>query len=190
MIDYGLITRQVAAMQMHYGHADPREILTDLGISLLEMPMGKNEDAIKGFLLKNNRCETVGINTDLSEEAQNKVLFHEIGHHACGHLNHVRYGALRDTSFGYRSDTTQLSRFENEANFFASDYILDTEETLEAIHEYDLASAARLLRVPIEFLDYKLRLLHQTGVLAHYYDCISVQSDCMRNMRLSDPLYE
>ena len=191
MIDYRQIVSQVRNLRNCYGsHADPRQILTDKGAAILEMPMGTSENGIKGFIVKNSRMITVGINTDLSAGAQNKVLFHETGHLLLGHLNAFRAGSLRDTSFGYRQDASLLSRFENEANFFASDYILNTDETMEMIREYDLASAARILRVPVEFLDYKLRLLYNTGKLENYRDFLSVRSDCMRSMKLADELYE
>lgn len=190
MIDYGMIAKKVAALKRHYGNAGPREILTDRGVALLEMAMGKDENAIKGFIVKSNRMVTVGINSDLSDNAANKVLFHETGHFCLGHLNTFHSGTLRDTSFGYRSDNTRLSKFENEANFFASDYILDTEETLDVIREYDLASAARILHVPVEFLDYKLRLLSALGRFTSYQDCLSVKSSCMRSMRIADYTYD
>ena len=186
MIDYGLIEKKVAALKRYYGNADPREILADQGAALLEMAMGRDENAIKGFIVKNSRMVTVGINTDLSDNAANKVLFHETGHLCLGHLNTFRSGMLRDTSFGYRSDDTLLSRLENEANFFASDYILDTEDTLEAVREYDIVTASRLLHVPVEFLDYKLRLLNYRGLLANYRDFLSVKSDCMHSMQIDD----
>ena len=184
MIDYGLIVHKVAALKRYYGSAGPREILTDRGAALLEMSMGKDENAIKGFIVKSSRMITVGINTDLSDSAAGKVLLHETGHLCLGHLNAVRQGTLRDSSFGWRSDNTLLSRLENEANFFASDYILDTEETLEAIREYDIAAAARLLKVPVEFLDYKLRLLHGLGLFPDYRDVLSVKSSCLRGMNM------
>lgn len=190
MIDYELIGDKVTELRRCYGNADPREILADKGAALLEMAMGKEENSIKGFIVKNSRMVTVGINTDLPEAAVNKVLFHETGHLCLGHLNGFRSGALRDTSFGYRSDGTRLSRFENEANFFASEYILDTEETLAAVREYDLFSAARFLHVPVEFLDYKLRFLSCRGIFPGYRDLLSVKSDCMRNMKLADGSYD
>ena len=97
MIDYGLIEDKVTELRRCYGNADPREILADKGAALLEMAMGKEENSIKGFIVKNSRMVTVGINTDLPEAAVNKVLFHETGHLCLGHLNGFRSGALRDT---------------------------------------------------------------------------------------------
>ena len=187
MIDYRLITKKVTTMKKHYGSADPREILADLGAALLEMDMGSGEGAIKGFIMKCNRMVTVGINTAFSTNAQNKVLFHETGHLVCKHLNNFRSGTLRDSSFGYRSDSSLISKMENEANFFASDYLLNTDETLELIHEYDLATTAKMLHIPVEFLDYKLRLLYHTGRFQAYQDFLSVRSDCMKKMQLEEP---
>jgi len=187
MINYDLITRRAAGLKQRYGTAGPREILEDCGVAVLDLPMGTGEDAIKGFILKSSRMITVGVNADLSAGVRDKVLFHELGHYDLGHLSRFRSGSLRDTSFAYRPDASVLSKLENEANFYASDYLLDTDETLEAVHAYDLASAARVLRVPVEFLDYKLRLLYHTGKLDRYRDFFSVRSDCMKTITDADP---
>ena len=185
MIDYDRIDKRVTALKDHYGSACAREIVEGLGIGLLEMPMGKSETALKGFIQKNCRMITIGLNSDLPEDVQDKVLLHEIGHHQQGHLDTFRSGLLQDTSFLPHPDMTGLERLEHEANLFAADYMLNTDDTLEAIHEYDfdLSKTARSLYVPIEFLDYKLRLLYQLGRFDSYNDILSVKNDFMRRIR-------
>ena len=184
MIDFKDIVARVAALKEEFPSMDPREIIRARGISLLELPMGTSPNAIKGFIQKNNRCCTIVVNADLSNSLIQKILFHELGHYEEKHLNFVRSGILSDKDLSYRRDRTQAARLENEANFYAAECTLDTKETLTAICEYDLITAAGILRVPVELLDYKLRLLHRTGQLENYIDVLGVQSNCL--LRIGD----
>lgn len=72
---------------------------------------------------------------------------------------------------------------ENEANFYTADILLDDEETLDVIRTYDLAASASILNVPIDILDFKLRLLHQTKRFDRYQDLLSVRSDFLKNIQ-------
>ena len=184
MIDFKDIVARVAALKEEFPSMDPREIIRARGISLLELPMGTSPNAIKGFIQKNNRCCSIVVNADLSNSLIQKILFHELGHYEEKHLNFVRSGILSDKDLSYRRDRTQAARLENEANFYAAECTLDTKETLTAICEYDLITAAGILRVPVELLDYKLRLLHRTGQLENYIDVLGVQSNCL--LRIGD----
>ena len=184
MIDFNDIVARVAALKEEFPSMDPREIIRARGISLLELPMGTSPNAIKGFIQKNNRCCSIVVNADLSNSLIQKILFHELGHYEEKHLNFVRSGILSDKDLSYRRDRTQAARMENEANFYAAECTLDTKETLTAICDYDLITAAGILRVPVELLDYKLRLLHRTGQLENYIDVLGVQSNCL--LRIGD----
>ena len=184
MIDFKDIVARVAALKEEFPSMDPREIIRARGISLLELPMGTSPNAIKGFIQKNNRCCSIVVNADLSNSLIQKILFHELGHYEEKHLNFVRSGILSDKDLSYRRDRTQAARMENEANFYAAECTLDTKETLTAICDYDLITAAGILRVPVELLDYKLRLLHRTGQLENYIDVLGVQSNCL--LRIGD----
>jgi Zn-dependent peptidase ImmA (M78 family) len=188
MIDFNDIVARVAALKEEFPSMDPREIISARGISLLELPMGTSPNAIKGFIQKNNRCCSIVVNADLSNLLIQKILFHELGHYEEKHLNFIRSGILSDKDLSYRRDRTQTARFENEANFYAAECTLDTMETLSAIYEYDLLTAARILHVPVELLDYKLRLLHHTGQLENYVDVFGVQSNCL--LKIGDVSYE
>jgi Zn-dependent peptidase ImmA (M78 family) len=182
MIDHERIIELVASMKQKHPCRGPRELIEDLDIGLLEVPMGPQSGAIKGFIQKNSRCYTIAVNSDLAPEVQDKILFHEIGHYALHHLSGLRKSFLADQSFSYRRDAGELARKENEANFFAAEYLLDTEETLLAIHQYDLATAAHILRVPLEFLDYKLRLLYRLGRLEKRPNVMELCSNCLIKM--------
>lgn len=188
MIDYNGIVAKVAALKEEFPSMDPKEIIRARGISLLELSMGTSPNAIKGFIQKNSRCCTIVVNSDLPHVLKQKILFHELGHHEEKHLDYVRTGILSDKDLSYRRDRTKAARFENEANFYAVECTLDTMETLQTVNEYDLVSAARLLRVPVELLDYKLRLLHHTGQLENYKDVFGVQSNCL--LKIGNVNYE
>ena len=182
MIDYSGIVSRVDALKRDFPRMRPEEIIRERGISLLEIPMGTSPNAIKGFIQKNCRCCTIVVNSDLSDWLVHKILFHEVGHYEQKHLEQLRSGILSDKDISYRRDHTREARFENEANFFAAECTLDTADTLSAIRDYDLATAAACLHVPVELLDYKLRLLRHTGLLDRYVDFYHFGSDCMRSI--------
>jgi Zn-dependent peptidase ImmA (M78 family) len=179
-----MIVDLVAGMKKEYPGYKVETILREEGSDILRLPMGTSSNAIKGFLQKNNRCYITVVNSDLNENIQDKILFHELGHLVLKHAASSGNCLLADRSFSYRRDDSQIAHLENEANFFAAEYMLDTKKTLRTIHEYDLASAAAILRVPLEFLDYKLRLLHQTKRLETYRNCFAVSSDFLRKMKM------
>ena len=183
MINFDMIVKLAASMKNEYERYTPEQCILQEGIQLLRLSMGDYEGALKGFIQKNSQCHTIVVNSDLSDFAQDKVMIHELSHYKLGHTRKIRRGCLPDTSFAYRRDVTYKAHMENEANFLAAEYMLDTDETLEAIHQYDLGSAARILRTPLEFLDYKLRLLHHTKRLETYRDCFSIGSDCLLKMK-------
>ena len=79
---------------------------------------------------------------------------------------------------------------ENEANFFTADVLLNDEETLDIIGAYDLVTYARMLHVPVEILDFKLRLLHHAKRFDHYQDLLSVRSDCLRNIQFERSAFD
>lgn len=183
MISYERIIDLAAGLKRRYPDCNPREIIDAEEIGLLELPMGTQSASIKGFLQKNNRCCTIAVNSDLPEALRSKILFHELGHYFLEHGKGSRVCRLRDASFAYRRDGTAVARMENEANFFAAECVLDDAQTLEVIHEYDIFTAAKLLRVPFEMLDYKLRLLHRTKRLDAYRDLMLTKSDFLMRLR-------
>lgn len=183
MINYDMIVELAASMKEEYSGLTPEAIIRMEGIQLLRYPMGDFPGALKGFIQKNNRSHTIVVNSDLHEHVQDKIMIHELSHYELGHTKNSRKCTLTDTSISYRRDVTRAAHLENEANFLAAEYMLDTEKTLAAIHAFDLASAAMELCVPLEFLDYKLRLLHHTRRLETYRDCFSISSDCLLKMK-------
>ena len=190
-MNFEQISRKSAAVKRKYGNAAADEILQAKDIAVLDISMGTSEKALKGFIMKSSRMVTIVLNADLPADIHRIVCMHETSHYLLGHLNGRRQVVFQDSSLAYRNDHTHLARMENEANFFAADYLIDTRETIEAIHELDFFSAAKNLGVPPQLLDYKLRLLYGLGYLEKYQDCLFVKSDCMRTLQSDRPnLYD
>lgn len=184
MTDFQKIIYTSDRLKAEYGNARPEEIIRSLGIGYLTFEMGDAGTGMKGFIQRNNRCTTIAINSALSDCGQIVTGFHELGHYLLRHLDQLRTAFLGDTSFAYRQNRALRDTMENETNYFTATTILDAEECLELLREYSMDTAAGILNVPVEFLDYELRLLHHTGRCKAYRDFVSVKSDCMKTMHL------
>jgi Zn-dependent peptidase ImmA (M78 family) len=190
MTDYKMIQKKAAELRVLYGPANIRGVIRGLDLTLLELPMGTEPDSIRAFIMKSSRCAAITLNCDLLDDAVPFILAHETGHYVMNHLQGT-FCAFRDSHFGYSSGSTELARMENEATFFAAEYLLDTKETLELLHEYDMLTAAKILKVPPEFLDFKARLMLHDGLIASYSEYIPVRSDFLKDVPLaagSDPV--
>jgi len=201
MIQYDLIREKASAfrdaLQTEYGTSRTAS-LHDLRVMIRnrydldysELAMGTQEDSVEGLILKSSRMVSIVTNSDLPEAGRILVLIHELGHFHLGHLGAAGISRLFDNRFGFRRESSRTARMENEANFFAADVLLDTEETMDIILTNDLMTSASLLRVPVEILDFKLRLLSRDGHLADYKDVLTVRSDCLKNMRIEKSAYD
>lgn len=177
MTNFELIIKLAKKLKKQYPGYKPEEIIQAEGLNLQKIPMGDSPYALKGFLQKNNRCFTITVNSDLKDVVQSLVMLHEIGHFELGHNKGVNSYSLADTTFSYRQDNTMEARMENEANFFVSEYLLDDDKTLDAICESTIQNAARNLRVPLELLILKLRILTYKKKLDMIIDTSYVRSD-------------
>ncbi len=179
MIDLKRITEKAGRLRKLYGTGNIRDLISGLDLTLQEFPMGTGPDSIRAFILRNCRCATIMLNSDLIDDAVPFILAHEAGHYVMDHLQGASC-AFQDRGFAYCRDDTDLARKENEATFFAAEYLLDTGETLDLLHEYDLMTAARIMKVPPEFLDFKARLMAGSQLAGHYKDCFQVRSDFLK----------
>lgn len=154
---YAEIVDAVEKVKRRYQEDDPIKLCRAMGVILLPQALGTDDDAIKGFFLQRNRIKTITYNTDLPEVLQRIIIFHEIGHdrlHAKGGVH-----AFHDVGMFNES-----SRFEKEANLFAAEYLLDDERVLETLNaDNTFFSAAAALRVPMELLDFKFRVMKWKG---------------------------
>ena len=130
-----------------------------------------------GFFLEQRRIKTITYNSDLSDDLQRIIVGHELGHsvlHARDGIHAFHDVGLFDVS----------SRFEREANLFAAEFLLEDDEVLETLAQGgDFFSTAAILRVPMELLDFKFRIMKWKG-----YDVaeppIMAQSNFLRDVDL------
>ena len=168
MINECLIRDIVEPYKKLYGKYYYKQLLSSRDIDLIEMPMGKDKNSLKGMIAKNCRMKTVVLNSDLDDIGQLIVVVHEFGHDVCGHLKGRGVTRLCDFNFSYRHDFSRIGVMENEANYIVADYVLDDDETLEVIYSFDMKAAASMLKVPVEILDLKMRLLAKRGKIQDY----------------------
>ena len=151
------IQNEAKRLKIKYQTADPYEICDALKIHLMLLPMGVSSDACKGFCLMKARCTTIVLNSEMPEEIRRIILAHELGH-AVLHRG-CKINAFHD--YGMLDST---SKYEDEANIFAAEFLLTDEDLLNAADEgksfYELACE---LGVPPDLLDFKIRLLHRAG---------------------------
>lgn len=154
---YAEIVDAVEKVKRLYREDDPIRLCNAMGIILLPQALGTDEDSIKGFFLQKNRIKTITYNTDLPEVLQPIIIFHEIGHSRL----HAKSGVHAFHDVGMFNES---SRFEKEANLFAAEYMLDDERVLETLNaDNTFFSAAAALRVPMELLDFKFRVMKWKG---------------------------
>lgn len=151
------IVKSVKKLKKRYHEDNLFELCGNMGIILLPQSFGTQKGAIMGFFLEQRRIKTITYNSDLSEDLQRIIVGHELGHsvlHARDGIHAFHDVGLFDVS----------SRFEKEANLFAAEYLLEDDEVLETLaQEGDFFSAAAVLRVPVELLDFKFRIMKWKG---------------------------
>lgn len=174
------ITKTARHLRLIHETADPLALCRRLDILVDSFPMGPGKRALKGLIVRNSRCATISVNSDQPERTQSIVLFHEIGHYVLKHHERKQVCAFQD--YGVFDSTSDL---ENEANRFVAEYLLENEQTLEALREADnFFHAASCLHVPKEILDYKMRMLRYYQLLTK--SCpISTPWDCMGSIDCS-----
>ena len=201
MINYGLIREKASGfrntLRNEYGSSritrfkDLKDIiLKKYSLDCLEMSLGTEQDSIKGLIMKSNRMVSIVVNSDLSESGKILVVVHEVGHNCLGHLNGLRVSKLFDNHFRFCNGYGRTALMENEANFYTADVLLDDKETLDIISTYDLSASASILNVPIDILDFKLRLLHQANQLDRYQDFLSVRNDFLKNIQFEKSAFD
>lgn len=154
---YAAISESVGKLVNKYGSRDPFDLCRALGIKLLFQAMGKDPDAVKGFFLESKRIRTITVNSDLPRVIQKIIVAHEL----CHAINHRDNGihAFHDiTMFDYTSD------MEKDANLFAAELLLEDQDVLEVLNQdTTFFSAAAMLYVPAELLDFKFRVMKWKG---------------------------
>ena len=176
---YSDICAAVAKLKVKYDEADPFRLCRAMGITLLLQPMGSHATAIKGFFMECKRIKTITVNSDLPEVIQKIIVAHELGHATLHRTSSVQ--AFHEVVM---FDSSSIK--EKEANIFAAELLLEDGEVLDALNQdVTFFSAAAQLRVPMEMLDFKFRLLKWKGYKM-LESPIQVNSNFMRNMEVPD----
>lgn len=176
---YADICESVDKLRNKYGETDPFRLCKAMDVLLLFKPMGSHEGAIKGFYMKCKRIRSITVNSDLPIIIQKIIVAHELGHavlHEGGGVHAFHEIVLFD----------QSSEREREANLFAAEYLMRDDEVLEVLNQdTTFFSAAALLRVPMEMLDFKFRLMKWKGYKLVEAP-IRASGDFMKNMEVPD----
>lgn len=176
---YVEICASVQSLKKKYDETDPIKLCKAMGIILLFQSMGKHEGAIKGFCMKCKRIRTITVNSDLSEIIQKIIVAHELGHATI----HTGNGVHTFHDIALFDQTTEMER---EANLFAAEYMLEDKEVLDALNQdTTFFNVAAMLRVPMEMLDFKFRLMKWKGYKL-IEPPIHARGDFMRNMEVPD----
>jgi Zn-dependent peptidase ImmA (M78 family) len=148
------IIKKAEEMKKEYETENPFELGKELGINIEFYSMGNRKTSIKGFYVKD--LNVIVINSDLSEREQQIICYHEIGHYICNCEEAI--------SFFPRAENIECRICENEANFFATEFMLPDEDVLSRLKEvHTIYTIASELCVPVEFLLLKLHLLKNKG---------------------------
>ena len=174
---YAEICTSVRRLKKKNGETDPVRLCGSMGIRLLYQQLGKDETAIKGYFIVCKRIPAIVINDDLPETIQKIIIAHELGH-ACLHRKQGISAFHEVTLFD------ESSTMEKEANLFAAELLLDDGEVVETLNrDLTFFGAASALRVPMELLDFKFRIMKWRGDRL-IEPPIDARSDFLKNMEV------
>lgn len=154
---YENIAEEVERIVKKYNERNPFRLCRDMDIIMLFQSMGSGDGAIKGFYFESCRIETITVNSDLPDSVQRIIAAHELGHA----LLHRSDGAAK--LFHETGLFDSRSQAEKEANLFAAELLISDGEVSEALDGNDFFSAAALLNVPPQLLDFKIRMMKYKG---------------------------
>jgi len=156
-LTYAEICYAVSKLKRKYKEGDPFRLCHVMGIKLLFQSMGTDSDAVKGFFLEHNRIRTITVNSDLPPIFQRIIVAHELCHAELHRKCGVR-------AFHEVRMFDQNSILEKDANLFAAELLLSDSEVLEMLNQdTTFFSAAAMLKVPAELLDFKFRVMKWKG---------------------------
>jgi Zn-dependent peptidase ImmA (M78 family) len=114
---------------------------------------------LKGMYKVIDKNRFIFVNSNLDEYERRVIIAHELGHDAL-HRELATAGALPEFTL-YDMKT----RPEYEANVFAAALLLDDDEVLELMKNYDESRVARWLGVNINLLLIKLHEMNKRGLI-------------------------
>ena len=142
---YEYISKIVLKLKKKYRTDDIWQLCDAMKVIINPVPMGKRSTAVKGFFIRSARMKVITINSDLPEIVQRCILAHELGHA-------VLHGSSGFSTFHDTALYDESSETEKEANLFAA---INNDGTF--------FTAASMLNVPMELLDFKFRMMKWKG---------------------------
>lgn len=156
-MSFAEVCESVAMLRRKHGERDPFNLCRQLGIIVLQQPLGLKPSSIKGFFFENCRIKTITVNSDLPIVIQKIILAHELGHAVL----HQKTGIHAFHDVGMFDESSTL---EKEANLFAAELLLDDQDVLDTLNaDETFFSAAAKMLVPMELLDFKFRVMKWKG---------------------------
>ena len=115
---------------------------------------------LKAFFFYQSRIKTVVLNSETDEIIHPILCAHELGHAILHSDILMSMRSFNEFELFDSSNTT-----EYEANIFAAELLIPDEDLLELLNstEYSFFQIASLLRVPVELLDFKFRVMKHKG---------------------------
>ena len=155
MIDAFTIEARARRLVERCGTRDPLRIAQAERILLYERKLGK----LLGFYTCIQRHRVIVLNQDLPEEQRTIVLAHELGHDAL-HRARAREAALHEFALFDMKDPS-----EYEANAFAAQLLIDTEELYDYVRLYrsDYAAVSSHFHCSIDLTLTKIAELRRCG---------------------------
>jgi len=156
MRKFEAITQKAAGLVRKHDTRDPFQLARELGIHVEYADyFGK----LKGMYMVVRRNRFIYLNNKLDERTLRIVCTHEIGHDQW-HRDLAAAGAFREFML-YNMPTRQ----EYEANIFAAEVLLETDEVLRLIYEddYDIVQIANAMNSDINLVALKVAHLRNLG---------------------------
>lgn len=163
------IIQKVNELKEQYYTADPLQLLEELGVGI---KYSYDFVKLKAFYTVVLGNPYVVLNGSLDEYELRTVAAHELGHHIFhGYL--AEAGPIQEIGF-----YNVKSGPEYEANVFAAELLIDTDELLLLLsEESDFYSVASMLNVSPELLAFKMK--NSGGIFLNYNIPIIARSDFM-----------
>ncbi|MBQ7599385.1 MAG: ImmA/IrrE family metallo-endopeptidase [Clostridia bacterium] len=154
---YETIVETGARIVKKYGTRDPFRLAEELGIRIKYVD---NFKTLKGCYQVILRNRWIFINSNLKAGMRRIVCAHEIGHDQLH--RHLVSGGRTLMEFELYD---MKNRPEYEANIFASEILLDTDEILDYIYNYgyDVQQIAAVMRSDVNLVALKISSLNREG---------------------------
>lgn len=166
MMDIILAVEKIADIKEYCKTDDIFAIYDKLGIPYLKRDLGSPRDGLKGFSTYYDYHFCSVINQRLPRFIQILVAYHELGHIILDPELLMSGTCLFDYNIG-----GSINAAERRANLFAAEGLIDDKKLLNMLHSgYTLQSAASALKVPEEFVTYKVKILRQYDEPLPYVD--------------------